>query len=67
MKNNLVKNNFQLLVSGGLASGRLTSPFSKQTPNLVWILDSSVLPQPANERGSWDDTKTWIDTNTWYD
>ena len=52
----------QTLASSGLASPRVPGTVLK-----VWVLSSTVLPQPGNKVGSWVDAETWVDSNVWYD
>ena len=53
---------YHKLASQGLASPRVPGAVSE-----VWILSSTVLPQPGDEVGTWDDAETWVDSNVWYD
>lgn len=58
-----------LLVDDGLTGyglvGELLHASSGQT--IVWILSSSVTPQPSNTRGIWLDNGVFVDANVWYD
>ena len=54
---------YERLAGSGLASPRRDTA----TPLYVWVLSSSILPQPGNRIGVWIDAQTWVDSNVWYD
>ena len=53
---------YQRLAGQGFASPRVPGVVLE-----VWVLSSTVLPQPGNKVGTWDDAETWVDSNVWYD
>ena len=53
---------YHMLASQGLASPRIPGAVLE-----VWVLSSTVLPQPGNKVGTWDDAETWVDSNVFYD
>jgi len=66
------------LISSGLTSKRLIyehlagnglfSPITPSSVTSVWILSASILPQPGNIVGIWDDAEIWNDSpEVWYD
>ena len=58
---------YKHLVYHKLSGQGLASPIVPGSILEVWVLSSTVLPQPGDKVGTWDDLETWVDTNVWYD